>query len=184
MEKPGKSQGHDEHNSKDPKRIPKSVLAKAGASTIMKIVLVLMLIVFLLSVYYMNDAEDVPMQKIEKALIEKTDIDDLKHCNSRELLEYIGIDYASYESVLYYKSREALDVKEILIVKAKDKNDLPDVQDAVDKRVASQITTYRDYAPDKVAELNNAMVTKRGKYLFYCVAKDPETYEGVFLHVI
>ena len=96
----------------------------------------------------------------------------------------MGIDYSAYDEVIYYKSKVALDVSELMIVKANDKNDLNGVQDAVEKRISSQINTYRDYGPEQVRQLKNAVITKRGKYLFYCVAKDPEKYEGVFYRAV
>ena len=157
---------------------------KAKASLIIKAAFICVLAAFLASVYMMNDAEDVPMAKIEEKLLSETDLGDMKKCNTRELLEFMGIDYSSYDEVLYYKSKVALDVTELMIVKSYDKKDLNSVQDAVEKRVASQINTYRDYGPEQVNQLKNAVIEKRGNYLFYCVAKDPEKYEEVFRHAV
>ena len=159
-------------------------LKNVSASTITKMALVLVLIIFLAIVYNMNNAKDVPLKDIESELKEKTDIKDLKKCNTRELLEFIGIDYSNYDEVIYYKSGIALDVKEILIVKAKEKSDLDAVEDAVETRINDQINTYRDYGPKQVAELKNAVVIKRGKYLFYAVSPKPEKYEEVFAHAV
>lgn len=152
----------------------------AGAAAVIKVVFIVVLIVFLGAVYSMNDARNVPMDKINDVLLEKTDLGELKKCNTRELLEFIGLDYSKYSEVLYYKSRVALDVTELAIIKAKDKNDLNNVEDAVEKRISSQINTYQDYGPKQVNQLKNAVITKRGRYLFYCVAEDPEKYEEVF----
>ena len=149
-----------------------------------KAAFIAVLIIFLAAVYDMNDARNVPMRDIENSLKAKTDIEELKKCNTRELLEFVGIDYSGYSEVLYYKSRVALDVTELCIVKAYSRNDLNDVQDAVEKRVDSQINTYRDYGPKQVNQLKNAVITKRGKYLFYCVADEAEKYEEVFRHAV
>ena len=152
--------------------------------TAVKAAFIAVLIIFLAAVYDMNDARNVPMRDIENSLKAKTDIEELKKCNTRELLEFVGIDYSGYSEVLYYKSRVALDVTELCIVKAYSRNDLNDVQDAVEKRVDSQINTYRDYGPKQVNQLKNAVITKRGKYLFYCVADEAEKYEEVFRHAV
>ncbi len=149
-----------------------------------KAAFIAVLIIFLAAVYDMNDARNVPMRDIENSLKAKTDIEELKKCNTRELLEFVGIDYSGYSEVLYYKSRVALDVTELCIVKAHSRKDLNVVQDAVEKRVDSQINTYRDYGPKQVNQLKNAVITKRGKYLFYCVADDAEKYEEVFRHAV
>ena len=149
-----------------------------------KAVFIFVLVFFLAAVYQMNDAVNVPMADIESKLLKETDLGDMKKCNTRELLEFMGVDYSAYNEVLYYKSKIALDVTELMIVKANDKNDLNAVQDAVEKRVASQINTYRDYGPAQVNQLKNAVISKRGKYLFYCVAEDPEKYEEVFMNAV
>lgn len=156
-----------------------SIFSK-GAAAVIKAVFIVVLVVFLGAVYSMNDAKNVPMDEINEALISKTDLGDMKKCNTRELLEFMRLDYSSYSEVLYYKSRVALDVTELVIIKAKDKNDLNSVEDAVEKRISSQINTYQDYGPKQVNQLKNAIITKRGRYLFYCVAEDPEKYEEVF----
>lgn len=166
------------------KRKTDNPILHTGASTIIEIAFIGVLVIFLAFVYMMNDADDVPMDKIESKLIQKTDVEELKKCNTRELLEFIGLDYANYSEVLYYKSRVALDVTELAIIKAKDKNDLNDVEDMVEKRIESQINTYRDYGPKQVNQLKNAVVTKQGSYLFYCVAEDPEKYEEVFKNAV
>ncbi len=154
--------------------------ARKEAAFGIKVAFIFVLVLFLAFVYMINDAKDVPMSDIEARLLKETDLGEMKKCNTRELLEFMGIDYSAYDEVLYYKSKVALDVTELMIVKANDKNELNAVQDAVEKRVSSQINTYRDYGPAQVNQLKNAVITKRGKYLFYCVAKDPEKYEGVF----
>lgn len=158
--------------------------ARTGAALFIKAAFICILVVFLGTVYTMNDARNVPMDEIEQKLLQETDLGDLKKCNTRELLEFMGLDYSAYDEVIYYKSKVALDVTELLIVKAKDKKDLITVQDAVEKRVSSQINTYQDYGPAQVNQLKNAVISKRGKYLFYCVAKDPEKYEEVFRNAV
>ena len=159
-------------------------ILRAFAAFAVELAFIAILAAFLYGVYTMNDARNVPMEKIEQQLIEKTDLEDMKKCNTRELLEFIGLDYSDYKEVLYYKSRIALDVTELCIVKAKSRKDLNAVQDAMEKRVASQINTYQDYGPKQVNQLKNAVITKRGKYLFYCVADDAEKYEEVFRHAV
>ena len=166
------------------KRKTDNLIFNTGISFLIKVAFIGILVVFLAVVYMMNDADNVPMSRIEEALKKETDVEELKKCNTRELLEFVGLDYANYSEVLYYKSKVALDVTELAIIKAKDKNDLNDVEDAVESRIASQINTYQDYGPKQVNQLKNAVITKRGNYLFYCVADDPEKYEEVFRNAV
>lgn len=153
-------------------------------ASITKIVMIIILIIFLVVVYSSADAKNISMSKIENAFKAKTDLEQMQKCNSRQLKEFVNLDSSNYASVMYYKSKESLDVSEILIVKAKNRSDLDAVQDAVDERINSQISTFDSYGPSQVAMLKNAVVVKKGKYLFYCVSKNPDKYEEVFKHAI
>lgn len=158
--------------------------AERGALVI-KIVLVAALLLFLFFVYRGNSAKDVPVKDIESALVKQTNIEKIMEpCGDRDLLQFMGLDYRDYDSYVYYKTSEALGVDELLIVKVKNRSDLTGVEDAVDKRVSSQITKFDSYGPSQVRELNNAIIEKKGKYLFYCTAKSPEKYEEVFRNAI
>ena len=94
------------------------------------------------------------------------------------------MDANNYDSFLYYKSKEALSVDEVLIIKVRNKSDIKAVQDAIEKRINSQIEAFDNYGPEQVRELKNAIITSRGRYVFYGVAKDPDKYEEVLLSVI
>lgn len=153
-------------------------------SFVIKVLMLALLILFMTTVYSFQDADDVPLSEIDKALRNETKIEKMQECSARQLMQFIGIDASDYDSFLYYKSQKALGVDEVLIVKANTRNDLEGVQDAVDKRISSQIATFKGYGPDQVAMLKDAIVTKRGNYLFYCVASNPEQYEEVFEYAI
>lgn len=149
-------------------------------SAVIKAVMIIVLIVFLVNVYSMQDADDVSLKKINQILRSQTDIEEMEQCNARQLMQFTGLDASAYDSFLYYKSGEALSVEELLIVKADSPDDLDTVQDAVENRISNQISTYKDYAPEQADLLKNAIVTRRGDYLFYCAAEKPEKYEEVF----
>ena len=72
------------------------------------------------------------MDKIEAQLIKKTNIEKLQKQKPRDLVQFIGLDANNYEAVLYYKSKEALSVDEVLVIKVKNKSDVKAVKDAVE----------------------------------------------------
>jgi len=149
-----------------------------------KIVLSAILIIFLAAVYMNGNAKDVTVASIEKQMIANTNIENMTRCNNLRLREFIGLNYEDYDSYMYYKGKEALSVDEVLIVKAKNKDDLAQVKDLVEDRISSQTATFEGYGPTQVAELKNAIVETKGVYLFYCVAKNPDKYEEVFKDAI
>ena len=142
---------------------------------ILKCALLVVLFAFLAIVYSRENAKDVSMDKIEAQLIKKTNIEKLQKQKPRDLVQFIGLDANNYEAV---------SVDEVLVIKVKNKSDVKAVKDAVEKRITSQIEAFDNYGPEQVKELKNAIVTSRGKYVFYGVAKDPDKYEEVLLSVI
>lgn len=100
------------------------------SSIIIKIVLVAVLIAFLITVYAQNNAKDVPMSTIDKAFQKQTSVTTMKKCNSRELMEFMGIDSSQYEGFMYYKSKNALGVSEVLVLKAHKGTSLSGAEDA------------------------------------------------------
>lgn len=150
----------------------------------MKCVLLLVLIGLLAFFYIRDDAKDVPMENIEKALKQETELSTLVPQSDRGLMQFIGLDAGSYEEVLYYKSGEALGVDEVLVIKAKSRDELSGAEDAVRQRIDDQIAVFDSYGPEQVKELNNAIVRKKGNYLIYITAPDPSTYEEVILNAI
>ena len=154
------------------------------SSTIIKVVLTAVLIGFLVIVYGQANAKDVPMKTIDHAFRTQTQITRMHRCTSRELMEFMGIDASQYEGFMYYKSKNALGVAEVLVLKAHKGQVLNGAEDAAESRIDSQTHTFESYGPAQVAMLKNAIVLKKGPYLFYCTAKNPDTYEEVFNHVI
>lgn len=88
------------------------------SSTIIKVVLTAVLIGFLVIVYGQANAKDVPMKTIDHAFRTQTQITRMHRCTSRELMEFMGIDASQYEGFMYYKSKNALGVAEVLVLKA------------------------------------------------------------------
>ena len=96
---------------------------------IKKAVFVVILMIFLTSVYARAGAKDVPMEEIEKQLTAKCDMEQMAKCDNRNLMQFLGLDYEQYDSHLYYKGKEALSVDEVLIVKVHEKDDLDSVNE-------------------------------------------------------
>ena len=144
----------------------------------------LVLIVFLTAVYSHGNAKDVPLKDINELLSEQPSITSMKQTGERELVQFMGLDASQYSEFIYYQGTEALSVDELLIIKAKHRDDLSGVKDAVDKRIEEQIKTFESYGPVQVSLLKNAVIETKGRYLFYCTGKDAEKYKEVFFHAI
>lgn len=140
-------------------------------SIITKLLFLVILVTFLGLVYSNGNAKDVPLSDIEASLLKIEEVKAMSKNTPRQLNQFLKLDANSYEEVIYYRNQEALNVEELLIVKAKDKSQIQGVQDAVDSRIELQIKAYEGYGPKQVALLKDAKVFTKGKYLVYCVSK-------------
>lgn len=155
------------------------------ASLIIKLVLVAVLAAFLVVVYRMNNAKDVEASVIQTALTEQTDIAEvMAECDEHDLMQFLSLDADDYEYFIYYKGTEALSAAEVLVIKADSDEVIDAAEEAVNARISAQLTAFDGYGTEQVKQLNNAIVTTRGTYLFYCTAGDPDEYEEVFKDVI
>lgn len=162
----------------------KKIIEDEKSTLYIEVLFVVLLIAFMIFVYSKASARDVPLNDIENKLIDKTDICEMQKCNDRQLKQFIGIDVSSIDEYIYYKSKEALGVDELLIVKVKDREKLKSVQSAVEKRVDSQIDLFDNYGPKQVKLLKDSVIIKKGPYIFYCTGKHKDKYEEVFKNAI
>lgn len=174
-----------DNNDKNKNKEIKSRDPKGHRFLLYKILFIAVLGAFLVIVYRGADAKDIDLAEVDKLLMSDADFTAImKEQNERELMQFIGINSNDYDQVLYYRNTEALAVEEILIVKASDASALSGVEDAVQRRIDSQIKAYDSYGPEQVKMLKNAAVEKRGKYYIYCTADKAAKYEEVVLHAI
>lgn len=160
------------------------IIEKEESTVVIKVLFVVFLISFMAFVYSRASAKDVSLDKMEAAMIDKTNIEEMQKCTDRQLKQFIGLDATSLKEFFYYKSKEALGVDEVLVVKVKNRSNLTAVQSAVESRVDSQIDLFDSYAPEQVKLLKDSVIIKKGSYIFYCTGKDRDKYEEVFKDAI
>lgn len=153
-------------------------------SLVTKAAFLIVLAVFLIFVYWTESAKDVPMSKIEKALLSNKYVNEMTVQTPRELERYMQISASNYDGVFYARSVNNLAVDEVLVIKVKTKEQFNHLKDAVDNRINQQITNYQGYAPKQVSMLKNAKTFTKGNYIFYCVSKKPDSISEDFTDVI
>lgn len=154
-------------------------------AAVIKIASIVILAVFVLVLSTAANARDVDLATVEKTLKSNTDITDvMRKMKDRELMQFTGLNASDYDQVIYYRNTTALAVDELLIVKAKNAEDLDTVEDSIVSRISTQLKYYDSYGPEQCALLKNAVQTKKGKYYCYCVAEKADKYEEVLLDAI
>ena len=130
-----------------------------------KLIFLLILVAFLGLAYRIQSAKNVPVESIEKSMAKELKSQKLNKCVDQDLVHFIEID-------------------ELLIVKASDRNKLNNFRDSVDKRIQSQLKIFEGYGPKQVAALKNALIIQKGTYLLYYVGDDGQKIEEVFRNAV
>ena len=101
---------------------------------------------------------------------------------------FLDLDPSQYESVIYYKSDDAMSASEFVLVKFKDHSQQEPFKETIEKRVKNQKGIFEGYAPQQAELLKNAIIDIHGNYGLnyglYAVKKDANTMNDQFKKVL
>lgn len=148
----------------------------------------LVLIVFIMTAFVLfgrnTTYKDVPLSEIETKVMAKADSSKFKKADSKSLKRYIGLNEKDYSEVVYLMPSSTMEVSELLIVKVKNEAQADAIESAVNNRVETQENSFKDYAPEQYAVLQNSSVLIKGNYVFYVVSDNVEDMKNEFLDTI
>ena len=75
-------------------------------------------------------------------------------------------------------------VEEICIMKANDNDQAAALLESANSHLSSQTQVFEGYGTDQMALLNNAVVGKKGNYVYYMCGADAQNWRLTFLSLI
>ncbi len=69
---------------------------------------------------------------------------------------------------------------EVIVIKAKDKNAVADLQAALEQEKENRLKQWEDYLPNQRAKVENTIIKAEGLYLLYATWEDAEVIEAAF----
>lgn len=129
-------------------------------------------LVILFGVFLFNELSGPSMSLTDFAVVENnvmkkmTDYD-LEKQSRQTIKKNLGIDPSNYENIVYFKSQDPMDVREIVIVKFKDINQGDKFKEAMLNRIDGQIKAFNGYGVDQVGLLKKAVVSVDMNYAIY-----------------
>jgi hypothetical protein len=160
--------------------------AGAGAAhryAAVKWALLAALVVYTVLVVRMNGARDVDFSVIRGAMAAAPGVTDLKVLDENGFQERLDASPAGCEAWLMVGSDEIMDVSELMIARGSEAT-LSTLEDAVRRRLDSQLAVFRSYGVNQKELLEGASVLRRGNYLFYAVGEYANRWEDAFLACI
>lgn len=145
-----------------------------------RIVMVLLLIGFIISLQSGDKISDANIDDVEQAVIAQLDMSAVQKSTNINLKKFYGLNAADYEGVVFYSPVTNMDAEELLIVKLKDTSQAEAVETAINKRLETQMNTFEGYGVEQYALLENHVLDVRGNYILYVVHTDAAKADQVF----
>ncbi len=146
--------------------------------------LVLFLAVYLTVLYTSDSAKNVPMEQITQTLEQNSDISSLNKETRSDLKHYYQTDDRTIDGYFFYKAASPMAVEEICIMKASDNAQANILLESANSHLSSQKQVFEGYGTDQMALLNNAVVGKKGNYVYYMCGADAQDWRTAFLALI
>lgn len=124
------------------------------------------------------------MEEVQSKTIENINLDGLSQQDNLSMKRFLDLDPSQYESVIYYKSDDAMSASEFVLVKFKDHSQQEPFKETIEKRVKNQQGIFEGYAPQQAELLKNAIIDIHGNYGLYAVKKDANTMNDQFKKVL
>ena len=146
--------------------------------------LVLFLAVYLTVLYTSDSAKNVPMEQITQTLEQNSDISSLNKETRSDLKHYYQTDDRTIDGYFFYKAASPMAVEEICIMKASDNAQANILLESANSHLSNQKQVFEGYGTDQMALLNNAVVGKKGNYVYYMCGADAQDWRTAFLALI
>ncbi len=128
------------------------------------------LLVSLLLMFGGNRVSTADPLEVAAAVTGTIDMTNMLEGDNKMVKRFYGLDPAAFESCILYYPTTNMMAEELLIVKLKDLSQQEQVRSAVEKRIATQKTTFEGYGVEQFELLSTkAVVEVRGNYILFVV---------------
>lgn len=157
---------------------------KINRHLIIKTAMVVFLVGYLGILYNSDNARNIPVKQIAQVLEQNQSITSLNQEGRTDLKHYYQTDDRDLDGYFFYKAASPMAVEEICIMKAQDHGQADSLLKNAQAHLSSQKQVFEGYGTDQMALLNNAVVGKKGNYVYYMCGADAQSWRSAFLGLI
>ncbi len=156
-------------------------MSKSGICQILCVVL----LVAFISISFFGETDTVKTaDEIADAVIGKVSTEGLEKFDEERLAVQFGLDGDDFASFVYYGSEDIMDVREILVIKGNEGNDLGKTAELIEKKAEEKYNTYKDYDALASGLLENRVIEISKGAIIYIVDKDAAAGLEAFLKCV
>lgn len=93
---------------------------------------------------------------------------------------YEGVAPDDVEEIQWIMASSGMTPEEVLIVKMKEEKSVSDMKAAMEKHKETVYQASRDYSPEQIGLIDDAVIETKGQYAFYAVTPDNDTAKKIF----
>lgn len=105
---------------------------------------------------------------------------DLKAKKTDPLIDSDGLDIEYIEEGIILQAVININSDRIIILKAKDKNNVQDLKKSLEDIRKNQAKIWEHYLPDQYKKIENTIIKEKGNYLLYVTYDNPDKIETIF----
>ncbi len=145
-----------------------------------EILCAVVLVVFIGAMLAGNAGSSKTAQEVFTPVTEQVDLDSLMVRDNTVLVKEFSFGEKDVENVIYISSDSVMEVRELLLVEAKTSEDVQRITELIKNRVEAKKALFKNYAPEQSALLENFVLIRKGKFIFYTVYDEPEKLARAF----
>ena len=146
--------------------------------------MVLFIVVYLTLLYTADNAVNVSMDSITQSMEADTTLTLLKKRSRTDLKRYYQIEEGDTDGFLLYKAVSPMSVEEFCVIKARSKTQADTFLENAESHLTAQKQVFEGYGTEQMALLNEAIVEKKGNYVYYICGADAGDWRKSFLSLI
>lgn len=139
------------------------------------IILAMLVIVTFIGLFNMLQVKNVSMEEINQVIVQATDVSEMQDDDGTRLKKLYGINKRDVEEFILYAPKSNMEANEILILKAKAKDDFKGLQAKVNERVKKQSDSFKNYEQTQYGIISNYVLEQKEQYLILIISKDSKT---------
>lgn len=147
---------------------------------IQEIISAILVVAFIIVILSDKPNSEKTVNEVYQSVTAIMDISGLNKCPNSCFKKEFSLNPNDFDGVIYYASEDAMDVRELLVVRLKKDSPKEQLLDNIQKRVDKKITLFGDYAPEEEALLKSHVLECTQGFVLFAVCRNPEQTVQIF----
>ena len=136
------------------------------------------ILITFVALYQVLKVKDVDMDSLRQSLSQIIDSEHMDIGDSSKLRKLYYISKNEVEDFILYSPKSNMEANEVLILKAKNEEDIEHLKVKVEERVKKQSDSFKNYRPEEYDIISNRVLDIKGKYLILIISSESEKIEA------